>query len=143
MEYVIGVLLGCVVAGGAKLVGFDRDRAFYPSVLIVVASYYALFAVMGASRGILIVEMIPASAFILISVLGFKRSPWNIVGGLVGHGVFDLARQGHIDNPGMPAWWPGFCMSIDVFLGVWLAVLLWGRSRNSPNSGKPAEYLSE
>ena len=89
------------------------------------------------------VEILAASAFILVSVLGFKRSPWTIAGGLVGHGVFDLVRRGHIDNPGMPSWWPGFCMSIDVFMGVWLAVLLWMRSRNSPNSGEPAEHLSK
>jgi len=143
MEYLIGVLLGWIVAGGALLVGFDRDRAFYPAVLIVVASYYVLFAVMGASGGILIIEVAAGCAFILLAVLGFKRSPWIIAAGLVGHGVFDFARRGHIENPGMPSWWPGFCMSIDVFLGAWLAVLLWTRSRNSPISGEPARRLSK
>jgi hypothetical protein len=143
MEYLIGVLLGWVVAGGAVWVGFDRDRAFYPAVLIVVASYYVLFAVMGASGGILIIETVAACAFILLAVLGFKRSPWIIAAGLVGHGVFDFARRGHIHNPGMPSWWPGFCMSIDVFLGVWLAMLLWRRSRNPPNSREPVRHFSK
>ena len=38
MEYVIGVILAAAVAGLATLVGFDRERAFYPTVLIVIAS---------------------------------------------------------------------------------------------------------
>ena len=49
MEYVIGLILSLVVAAFAIIVGFDRDRSFYPTVLIIIASYYVLFAVMGAS----------------------------------------------------------------------------------------------
>jgi hypothetical protein len=51
MEYLVAVILGLVVGAFATTTGFDRDRAFYPTVLIVVASYYALFAVMGADSG--------------------------------------------------------------------------------------------
>ena len=54
MEYLIGVILSLAVAGFAAVVGFDRERAFYPTVLIVVASYYILFAAMGASGRTLI-----------------------------------------------------------------------------------------
>ena len=46
MEYLIGLLLASAVAGMAAIVGLDRDRAFYPTVLSVIASYYVLFAVM-------------------------------------------------------------------------------------------------
>jgi hypothetical protein len=50
MEYLIGVILTLAVVVFAAVVGFDRDGAFYPTVLIVIASYYALFAVMGLLR---------------------------------------------------------------------------------------------
>jgi hypothetical protein len=50
MEYLIGLILALTVVGLAAVVGFDRERVFYPTLLIVIASYYALFAVMGASR---------------------------------------------------------------------------------------------
>ena len=56
MEYLIGVILTLAVAAFAFVAGFDRERAFYPTVLIVIASYYALFAVMGASRRTLILK---------------------------------------------------------------------------------------
>jgi hypothetical protein len=40
MEYLIGLILSLAVAGSAVAIGFDRERAFYPTVLIVIASYY-------------------------------------------------------------------------------------------------------
>jgi hypothetical protein len=51
MEYLIGLMLSLVVAGSATIAGFHRDRAFYPTVLVVIASYYVLFAVMGLLGG--------------------------------------------------------------------------------------------
>jgi hypothetical protein len=49
MPYVVGIVLSIGVALFARSVGFDRDRAFYPTVMIVIASYYVLFAVMSGS----------------------------------------------------------------------------------------------
>src|SRR5437868_8699607 len=68
MEYLIGVMLTLAVAAFAAVIGFDRERAFYPTVLIVIASYYALFAVIGASTRTLIVESIIAGVFVLFAV---------------------------------------------------------------------------
>ena len=51
MEYAVGLVLALLVSSFARLVGFDRDRSFYPVVLIVIASYYVLFAVMGDRTG--------------------------------------------------------------------------------------------
>ena len=47
MGYGIGSLLSVIVAVFAKFVGFDRDRAFYPTVLIVVgAVVWVIFPVL-------------------------------------------------------------------------------------------------
>jgi len=37
MEYLIGLVLSLAVAGSATLIGFDRERAFYSTVVIVIA----------------------------------------------------------------------------------------------------------
>jgi hypothetical protein len=131
MEYLIGVILGLAVAGLATVVGFDRDRAFYPTVLIVIASYYVLFAVMGPS-GTLGIETVIASAFLLIALLGFKTNLWWIVAALIGHGVFDFSHHLFIQNNGVPQWWPGFCLAFDVIAGGWLALRLMRPSNVSP-----------
>ena len=61
MEYLVGLILSLAVVGFATIVGFDRERVFYPTVLIVIATYYVLFAVMGASGRILAMETAIAS----------------------------------------------------------------------------------
>jgi hypothetical protein len=124
MEYVIGLILAAAVAGLATVIGFDRERAFYPTVMIVIASYYVLFAAMGASRHTLIVEIVIASAFLMVAVLGYRRNFWILVAALIGHGIFDFVHHLFIDNPGVPHWWPGFCLAFDGVLGAWLAVRL-------------------
>ena len=130
MEYLIGVVLALTVAGFATIVGFDRERAFYSTVLIVVASYYVLFAAMGASGRTVIIESSLALPFLVAALLGFKKSSWFLVAGLVGHGVFDFFfHHAIVKNPGMPRWWPGFCGAYDVIAGAWLAVRLMMSSR--------------
>ena len=124
MEYLIGFILSLAVAGFAAMVGFDRERAFYPTVLIVIGSYYVLFAAMGGSRHTLTLEIIVAGGFLLLAVIGFKTNFWLIVAALIGRGVFDFVHRFFIDNPGVPHWWSGFCLAFDGFLGVFLAVRL-------------------
>lgn len=124
MEYLIGLALSLVVAGLGSTVGFDRDRVYYPVVLIVVATYYVLFASMGASGRVVILESVVATGFLLVAVIGFKSSLWIVVAALVGHGVFDFVHHRLIENPGVPPWWPGFCLAFDVAAGGFLAVLL-------------------
>jgi len=124
MEYLIGLILSLAVAGFAAAIGFDRERAFYPTVLIVIASYYVLFAAMGASRRTLIIEIVVAGGFLLVGVLGFRRNFWLVVAALIGHGIFDFVHHFFIDNPGVPHWWPGFCLAFDALLGAFLTMRL-------------------
>jgi len=133
MEYLIGVILTLAVATFAFVVGFDRERAFYPTVLIVIASYYALFAVMRASTRTLIIESVLAGVFGLFAVLGFKGNYWLVVTAFIGHGVFDSVRHFFIDNPGVPQWWASFCLASDVVFGAWLAALIITRRQPSVN----------
>ena len=124
MEYLIGLVLSLAVAGSATLIGLDRERSFYSTVVIVIASYYVLFAVMGASGRTLVLEIVIATGFSLLAVLGVKKTAWLVVTALVGHGRFDFVHSRFIDNPGVPRWWPGFCLAFDVIVGAWLAMRL-------------------
>jgi hypothetical protein len=124
MEYLIGLVLALAVCIFAALAGFDRDRVFYPTVLAVIATYYILFAIMGASSSVLLAESVGAAAFFVFAVIGFKKSLWLIVAALAAHGVFDLFHHLVIHDPGVPGWWPGFCLSFDIFAAAFLAMLL-------------------
>lgn len=124
MAILVGVALGVFVWLFGRLVGLDRDRAYYATILAVVALYYALFAVMGGSVNALLLEAIAIIAFFVLTALGFKRSQWFVVAGLLGHGVYDCFHGLLISNPGMPAWWPYFCASIDITMGAFLALVI-------------------
>ena len=78
MEYLVGVGLALAVCLLATFVGLDRDRAFYPTITIVIASYYKLFAVVGGSTRALAIECLVITAFLLVSILGFKANPWTM-----------------------------------------------------------------
>ena len=124
MSIVIGAVLAIVIGLMATIVGFDRERAFYSTVLLVVASYYALFAVMGASMHSLVVESGVMAAFVGLAIIGFRTSLWLVAGGLLAHGIFDAVHGLLIANPGMPTWWPAFCGAYDVVAATYLATLI-------------------
>ena len=124
MEYAIGVVLALVVSYFARVTGLDRDRAFYATVAIVVALYYVLFAVMSGSEHALVVETIVMTAFVAVAVVGFKFNLWLVVAALAGHGVFDVLHNRVVTNPGVPEWWPAFCLTYDIAAAGFLAWLL-------------------
>lgn len=127
MEYVVGVVAATAVGLFATVIGFDKDRSFYPVVLIVIAALDLLFAAMAGSASCLVAESLPALAFMTMAALGFRRSPWLVVAGLALHGVFDFFHAALITNPGVPAWWPGWCLAYDVVAAGYLAVLILTR----------------
>jgi hypothetical protein len=130
MALLVGALLAIAVGLLATVVGLDRDRAFYPAVMMVVASYYVLFAVVGASTHALVLELLVGAVFLAVALIGFRSSLWLVALALAAHGVFDLAHGYFIANPGVPGWWPAFCMTYDVTAALYLALLLrTGRTR--------------
>ena len=123
MPAFVGVGLALAVALFARVVGFDRDRAFYPVVLVVIASYYDLFAVMGGGIG-LIPETIGFVLFAAAAAIGFRTSLWIVVVALAAHGAFDFFHHAWVANPGVPTWWPSWCLSYDVAAAACLATLI-------------------
>ena len=124
MAFLIGALLALAVGLFATIAGLDRDRAFYPTVTIVVASLYSLFAVMGASTRVLVIESLLGGVFLVAATLGFRSSLWLVALALGGHGVFDFVHGAVVSNPGVPPWWPAFCGAYDVVAAAYLAWLL-------------------
>lgn len=116
----VGVLTAVAIAVFAKSTRFDQDRSFYPTVLIVIASYYVLFAVMGGSPHALVWELVVAVAFSAVAIVGGLYLPLLVGVGIVAHGLFDLVYFTMMENAGVPDWWPGFCGSLDVVLGLWV-----------------------
>lgn len=138
MAYSVGIVIALFTALFARLTRFDRDRAFYPTLLVVIALYYILFAALGESAHALRLESIQLAIFASIAVVGFRSNLWWVVAGLAAHGIFDLVHSTLVANPGVPAWWPGFCLAADGVLAVILAWLLYRErvlARAVPSAG--------
>ena len=136
MPYVIGVGLAFLTFLLGRLSGFDRDRAFYPTLLIVIASYYVLFAALGGSIDVLVRESIATTLFTLIAIAGFRVNLWLVAGALAAHGLFDLIHGSLILDPGIPPWWPAFCLAYDIALAACMAWLLQRRSVSATTIGR-------
>lgn len=131
MAPLIGVILAITLGIFGTVVGFDRDRSYYATVLAVIGLLYGLWAVISGSTTTLLLESIGILAFVTLSVLGFKTSQWFLVAGLAAHGVYDYFHGHLFANSGVPAFWPMFCGSYDVTAAAYLAWLIWRRRPES------------
>ena len=132
MHLFIGIFLAAAVAALARWGGLDRDRAFYPTVMMVIASIYVLFAAIADSPMVLLAEALIGAAFIALAFGGFRRSLWLVVVALAAHGIFDVFHPHVFQNPGVPVWWPDFCMAYDIAAAVFLGLNL-RRCKNAAN----------
>ena len=124
MAALVGLVLALAVAAYAAALGLDRDRAFYPVVLIVIALLYVLFAAMTGSPRLILTESVIAAAFIAVASVGFRRSLWLVAAGLAAHGVQDIFHLRVVANAGAPVWWPEFCATYDIVAAAAMAWLL-------------------
>lgn len=124
MEIIIGIFLAVGIAFSSTMIGFDKDRSFYPVIMIAISLIYVLFATMGASSQTLIIEIGIAVMFQGVAISGFKSSLWLVVLALAAHGIWDIFHGHFINNTGMPIWWPGFCSAFDIAAAIYLSGLL-------------------
>ena len=118
--FIIGVVLAVALAIFGKLSGYEKDRSFFPTIAIVIASYYLLFATLTDSISIILIEIAVASFFMISAVWGSYRFP-IVVGAVIAlHGIFDFAYGYFYVNSGVPIWWPAFCAGIDIPFGLWV-----------------------
>jgi hypothetical protein len=128
---IIGASLALVVGVVFQRLGFARERSFYPTIMIVIALLYVLFASIDGSSRALVPELVVAAAFISAAIAGFKGSPWFVVAALAGHGIYDLAHPHLIANRGVPSFWPDFCSTYDIVAAAYLAVMQVGARSTS------------
>ena len=123
IAFITGVGLAVVLAVFGKLTGYEKDKSFFPTLLIVIASYYMLFAILDGSVSTILIEIAVASIFIVIAIWGSYRFPLIVGAGIALHGIFDFMYGYLYVNNGVPVWWPAFCAGIDIPFGLWVMYL--------------------
>jgi hypothetical protein len=133
MEFIVGISLALFVYCAAAWLGMDRDRVFYPAVLMATASYYVAFAISDGHRQVLVSEIAICAVFTALAVAGFKRSLWLVVAALAGHGVMDIFHHDLVHNSGVPNGWTGFCLTFDLTAAALVGYALVFRARPIPS----------
>jgi hypothetical protein len=121
IAFVSGIILPIFVGVCAMVIGLDRDRAFYPTVMCVIACIYVLFAAMSGEVRTVIPESLIAVVFLIVATMGFTRNSWWVVLALAAHGTLDVFHGSIVSNSGVPVWWPAFCATYDIVAAGFLA----------------------
>lgn len=120
IAFIAGVGLAVVLAIFGKLTGYEKDRSFFPTLLIIIASYYLLFAILDGSPSTILIEIAAAAIFIVLAIWGSYKSTLIVGAGIALHGIFDFMYSYLYVNHGVPVWWPAFCAGIDIPFGLWV-----------------------
>jgi len=118
----VGISLAVLLAILSRVTKFDKDRSYFATLLIIIATYYVLFAFMSSEA--LITEIVVASVFSVVALAGALRWPILLGIGILLHGVFDYYHGHFINNSGVPEWWPAFCAGFDIVFGIWVIYLI-------------------
>jgi hypothetical protein len=129
MEYLVGLALS-VVRWGRCCPWHVQGPRFLPHLGNRHGDILCAVWRDGRRGQMLVMEIVAASLFTLLAVIGLMRNLW-IAAELVSHGAFDFVHHVLISNQGVPLWWPGFCLAFDVILGGWLALGLVSRHARS------------
>ena len=114
-----GISVAAIIC--AQRSGMAKERSLMAAGLIAIASFYVVFAIQDGPLPGIVFNVFVAVFFGALAVIGFDRSLWVVVAGLIGHGFFDLVYDLSGHSPA-PDWWGIFCLVVDVILGVALAV---------------------
>lgn len=122
----IEVLLGA--AAGVLTIFMARitrgQRWMYAVGLIVLPTIYMLFALRVGAHAVGVKEVLYGAPF-LVAGLTFAIMSVRLSAVVVGafwilHGLYDLTHGRIFTNPGAPDWYPVWCCSVDVVVGVYL-----------------------
>jgi hypothetical protein len=133
---VIEALIGAAVgASTIALAQFIRgQRWLYSLGLLTLPSLYAFFALQASEPAVGVQEMLYGLPFLVaglaFAVVSIRQSAVVVGAFWILHGLYDLVHSRLLTNPGVPGWYPIWCFSVDVVIGLYL---LW-LSRRIPDA---------
>ena len=132
IEALIGIAVGILTIVVARSI---RGQAWLYSIgLLTLPSLYAMFALLAGEQAVGVKEMIYGIPFIVAGLafafMSVRQSAVVFGAFWILHALYDLAHSQFFTNVGVPVWYPVFCFSVDVVVGVYL---LW-LSRRIPEA---------
>jgi len=117
-----GAIAGVLIIFALFTSGMLTERSGSAVLLAAVAFFYPVFAVIDGHLTEAALHFAIFVGFCWLAIMGFRQGMHIIAGGLLAHGLFDIALMA-IAAPG-PDWWPAFCGALDIVAAVALIRLL-------------------
>ncbi len=120
----IGVATAILTVILFRVTKLDNRKWVYPLLLATFPMYYFSFAVYGADYAALRNEILVGLLFFSLAFIGFKSKSsgalFVLSAGYIGHAAYDFSHNLFFLNSGAPLWWPEFCASVDLLIGIYL-----------------------
>jgi len=92
-------------------------------LVAAIGAIYIGFGLRDGRPGIVTLEILTGSLFLVAAAIGLTVNPWIIPAAFVAHGLWDAAHHRLIDTA-MPRWYIPFCAVYDFVFAAGLA-LIW------------------
>lgn len=124
---VVGIVIAVYAVIQFRMANLEKSNWAYPALLATFPIYYWVFAIYASDYDALVFEVAIGIGFLFLAYVAYRLN--NFIGllllafGYIGHAVYDSVHGSLFENQGTPLWWPEFCGSVDVLIGVYLAYL--------------------
>lgn len=126
IEALFGAAVGVLTIVVARTI--RGERWLYALGLLSLPGIYTGFALHAGDSPAVLKEMIYGIPYLVaglfFAMVGVRRSAVVVGWFWLLHGMYDLAHDQLISNPGVPGWYAVFCFVVDVVVGayvLWLA----------------------
>ena len=117
------ILAGLVAAGlgGLATLGLDDSGStiLAGAALAAVAGVYLGFAVADGRTSAIAIQAVSVLAFAVVAYIGIEQDSKALIGaGWVAHGFWDALHHEHRGPTEVRTWYPPFCATADLAVGV-------------------------
>ena len=131
-EIISGIVVAVAIIIISRLVArFFSTKLFAATVLVAIAFIYVGFSLKENPVNAIILESAMALVFYFLALIGYTRNPSLIAYGIILHGVWDiLHHQSCLVKTDVAAYWPLFCLIVDIIDGVYF-LYIFNRRANA------------
>ncbi len=121
------ILVGFVAAalGGMATLGLDEsDSTIFAGVaLAAIGGVYLGFAVADGRPSAIAIQAASMLAFAIVAFIGIQEGSKAVIGaGWIAHGFWDALHHEHHGPTEVETWYPPFCATADLVVGVPLVI---------------------
>lgn len=129
IEAFVGAAVGVLTIVLARVVPLGQ-RWVFATGLLTLPSLYAMWAWLGGQQALVSKELLYGVPFyvagLVFAFAGMRHSAFVVGASWILHAVWDLVHDRFFANPGVPGWYPVFCFTVDIVVGLYL-LWLWRR----------------